>query len=549
MEKFFRSPCRISFFDKERLIKTKQNEVKKMYRRMTALFAAVCVLLGALLWRTMEVGASQSAQALRQGHTRTLTVGTSRGVIYDRKLRPLAPSDERLLAAAAPCKAALETLTAAFGKDEALRMLESGAPALGETQTEIDTPFVRTFAVPVRYGAHALAAHLIGTVDGEGRGTSGIERAFDEVLAAHSGSLAVRFPVDAAGRVLPGEGKEIVDRNFRAKGGVALTIDADLQRITEQALAASGIQSGCIVMADVNTGEVLALASVPGFDRGAPETALQSARSPFSDKALGAYSVGSVFKPLLAAFALEQGVSPRFSYTCTGTCRIGDTRFPCFGGKAHGRQTLRQALENSCNTYFIRLMQEIDATAFRSFCESLGFGAPLPLCDGLAADGGKLPDTRDLLLPGERANLAFGQGKLLASPLQMLSVYQTLATGKQIPLTVLRGPVDANGVLQPEVPFAGVRRLSDKTTQSLRKLLAASAKAVGAPQGAGKTGTAQSGIFENGKEVCRTWFAGFFPAKAPKYAVVILNENGVSGAKDCAPVFQRIQQALGQTAG
>ena len=124
--------------------------------------------------------------------------------------------------------------------------------------------------------------------------------------------------------------------------------------------------------------------------------------------------------------------------------------------------------------------------------------------------------------------------------MQLLSVYQLLATGVQIPPTVLCGTVDAGAALHRETPFAGVRRLSDKTVQRMRKLLAASSAAAGAPSGAGKTGTAQSGIYADGKEVCRTWFVGFFPANAPKYAVVILNENGVSGAADCAPVFEWI---------
>ena len=536
MEKIFAAACRISFFDKERLT----FEVKGMMKRSVALFAAVCVLLGAMLWRTMQVGTTLGMQAMLQGHTRTLTVGESRGVIYDRNLQPLAPSDSRLMAAAAPCEAAKETLVSLFGVNTAQRLMQKGAPFVGETKQEEQTDFVRTFTVPVRYGENALASHLIGRINAAGQGVSGIERAFDTVLSSFSGALSVRFPVDANGRVLPGEAKEIVDNGFCSPGGVALTIDSELQRLTEHALKTSRIKSGCAVMMDVNTGEILAMASVPEVDRTAPETALNSELTPFANKALGAYSVGSIFKPLLAAFALEQGVSPRFSYRCTGACNVGGIRFSCYGGKAHGKQTMRQALENSCNTYFIKLMEEIDAAAFLSFCRSLGFSSPLSLCKGLSCAAGSLPEQSDLLLPGERANFAFGQGKLLASPVQLLSVYQLLATGVQIPPTVLCGTVDAGSALHRETPFAGVRRLSDKTVQRMRKLLAASSAAAGAPSGAGKTGTAQSGIYVAGKEICRTWFVGFFPANAPKYAVVILNENGVSGAADCAPVFEWI---------
>ncbi|MBQ7598066.1 MAG: penicillin-binding protein 2 [Clostridia bacterium] len=510
-----------------------------MEKRIIALFSAVCILLGALLWRTMDVGQKQETQVLQRTNTRVLTVGTSRGVIYDRNLQPLAPSDERLIAAAAPCEAAMQTMTALFGKDAAKQMLLRGAPCLAKAAQQVETPFVRTFSVPVRRGDSALAAHLIGTLDGENHGSGGIEKAFDALLRRYSGSLSVRFSVDAAGRVLPGEAKEILDANFNSKGGVALTIDSEMQRVTEAALQNSRIQSGCAVIMDVQTGEIRAMASVPSFDTEAANPSL----SPFTNKALGAYSVGSVFKPLLAAFALEHGVKRSFSYTCTGTCQIGETQFQCFGKKAHGKQTMKEALENSCNTYFIRLMQKIDETAFLSFCETLGFSRPLPLCDGLFCSKGSLPAARDLLLPGERANFAFGQGRLLASPVQLLSVYQLLATGLQTPPTVLCGTVDEHGALQRETPFAPVRRLKETTVRQMQALLAASAKAAGTV-GAGKTGTAQSGIFADEKEVCRTWFAGFFPAKMPRYAVVILNENGVSGAADCAPVFGEICRAL-----
>ena len=500
-----------------------------MFKRTISLYAAVCVMFGGLLWRTMELSTTQSAQALQQSHTRTLTVGTSRGVIYDRWLTPLAPVGERLLAAIAPCDAAKETLAAEFGTDAATKMLQSGTPCLSEAQQQLDSAFARTFPVPVRQNEGSLASQLLGKLDGNGQGISGIERAFDETLSAAAGSLSVRFFVDATGRVLPGEGKEILDRNYQSCAGIALTVDADVQRIAETALGKSCIRSGCVLIMDIATGEMLAVANTEGSE---------------VNRALQAYSVGSVFKPLLAAFALEQGVSKKFTYTCTGECRIGDTRFPCYGKKAHGKQHMKQALENSCNTYFINLMQEIDASRFLSFCRSLGFGQGIPLCDGLTCSGGSLPNERDLLLAGERANLAFGQGKLLASPVQILSVYQMLATGLQTPPTVLRGTVDANGALTSRPPFAPVRRLSEKTVRTMCALLTASGKAVGATAGAGKTGTAQSGIIEGGKEVCRTWFAGFFPSKEPQYAVVVLNENGVSGAADCAPVFRAICEAL-----
>lgn len=507
------------------------------FRSFYALIAVLfCLLL--LCVHTARLTQRFASAAASQRHTRILTVGTTRGKIYARDASLLVDRTSRLLAAAAPCGETQALLTRTLGEAGAKEALQSRAPVLLETRVPQNGSAVRTFSVPQRYARGDLAVHLVGSLDAQGNGATGIERVFDALLRQQGGSLAVRFQVNANGQVLAGLKKEILDRSFSIPAGVMLTIDPEKQQIVEEALRQSNIQSGCAALLDTGTGDLLALASVPAFDRTRPTADAEDAA--YLNKALLSYAPGSVMKPLLAAFALEQGVSPQTRFTCSGRIRVGDTVFRCYGGRAHGRQTMGEALRHSCNVWFIRLLQTLDADAYLAFCRLLGLGQPATLCRGLQSEAGVLPPLSVLASPGQRALLAFGQGQLLVSPLQMLRAYHVLATGCLVQPSVLRGTVNGRGLLTLAAKAHTVRVLKERTVRSLRRLLALW-KADSLPVLlAGKTGTAQSGVFQDGKEVCRTWFCGFFPAGNPHYVLVLLSEDGTTGSADCAPVAKEI---------
>lgn len=138
--------------------------------------------------------------------------------------------------------------------------------------------------------------------------------------------------------------------------------------------------------------------------------------------------VGSVFKPVVAAAALEAGESG-FVYTCPGWCAVDGRIFRCAGGIPHGEVDLAGALEKSCNGYFIRLGQALGADAVRAMAEQLGFGQAIPLTDALHTAAGVLPEREALASSGAYANFCFGQGELLASPLQVAAMMNTIACG------------------------------------------------------------------------------------------------------------------------
>lgn len=511
----------------------------------------ICFCFMALLLKIVDINKENYSSVTRNQSTKTLTVGEKRGTIYDRNYVPLTNSEKRLIAAVTPTVQSAEYLKPYFSGEELTERINGGYPFLCTVSEEIINDHIYTFSVPVRYGETALAPHIIGYLDSEGKGISGIEKAYNQYLTENSGRLTVSFRVDAVGRVLAGLDKTVTDSNFSSGAGVVLALDSSVQIIAESALRESRIESGAVLVMRVGTGELLAVASVPEFHPERVGESLGKDNSPLVNKAFCAYSVGSVFKGVVAAFALEEGISPDEIYACTGEITVGDTTFRCFNGKAHGETDMTSALENSCNTYFINLSQRLSAEKLLSLCKRLGLGMSDTLAPSMVTSSGILPKAESFKLKGNFANFSFGQGDFSATPLQLASVYHALATGDRVAPVLVRGLTNYEGLMTQTGRTQTEKIFSESTVKQMRKMLSSVVSDGLADKAkselvslAGKTGTAQSGIYENGKEVCRTWFTGFFPAHNPSYIVVVLNEDGEGGNVDCAPVFKKICEGI-----
>lgn len=517
-------------------------------KRILSLYMLFTACFMAILGRIAYINFSSYSDAANSNSGRTVVIGTTRGKIYDRNRQLLVDTTSRLVAAVTPVAASAKYLTDIFSSSNLNEKIENGYPFVATVTKEIDNELIKTFDVPVRYSQNDVAAHLVGYVDSAGRGVSGIEKAFDKELSGYGGKLSVTFEVDALGRVLAGMDKTVKSENYNSTGGVMLTLDKRVQQLTEEALAQSNIESGCAVVMHIDSGDIYALASVPSFDRNNVEESLEAENSPLVNKALSSYSAGSVFKSLVAAFALENGISEDFSHTCTGGLEVGNLRFNCYGHTAHGKVNMASALQVSCNTYFIKLMEVLDSERFLAFCRELGFGESIRLWEGIESEAGLLPDEKTLASEAGRANFAFGQGDLLVTPLHMLKAYHVLAMGTLAQPRLIYGFCDGKGKLTREGEKIPHRVLSNETVTKMRQFLfevtdegiATNAKS-DLMKLAGKTGTAQSGVYnENGEEIYRTWFVGFYPANNPHYIVAVLNEDGTGGNTDCAPVFKNI---------
>lgn len=519
-----------------------------MLRRALSLYIFIIFSFMALLGRIVWIQRSDYSKVSQSRGSRTIIVGEKRGTIYDRNFAPLTDSEKKLLAVVTPCAGAYEHLRSEVDSELIREKIEDGFPFICQVNNEINNEFIRTFSVSTRYSAEDTALHIIGYCSSDGReGITGIEKSFNAYLKENRGRLTVTFDVDAVGRALAGIRKTVNDNNYSGKAGVVLTLDKNVQTITEKALKNSKIKSGCALVMHAHTGEILAMASVPVYDRNDIASSLQKENSPLVNKALTAYSVGSVFKAMVAAAALESGIDSEVTYDCTGEITIGDRSFSCYNNKAHGEVNMSSALENSCNTYFIDLIMKTDTDLLLKLIRQIGFGEKDTLAPSIIGAKGSLPTENELKIKGNLANFAFGQGSLTATPLQIAKAYHVIATGNYIKPELVMGFTNTMGLMTKEPSSAPIKLLSDETVISLRQMLLSVTEKGLADKAhsnlvalAGKTGTAQSGIYKDGKEILRTWFAGFFPANNPHYIVVVLNEDGIGGNTDCAPIFKEI---------
>lgn len=137
--------------------------------------------------------------------------------------------------------------------------------------------------------------------------------------------------------------------------------------------------------------------------------------SPLLNRTLSAYAVGSVFKPVVAAAALEAGEGD-FVRDCPGYDSRNGQVYRCAGSVPHGLVGLGGALEKSCNGYFIELGRRLGPERVRQMAAALGFGKGQDIAAGLRASAGVLPEAETLENEGQFANFCFGQGELLATP-------------------------------------------------------------------------------------------------------------------------------------
>ena len=480
----------------------------------------------------------------------TIEVSQAQGMIYDRNMIPLVGTEYEYKAVAVPQLIDKETTALyAVNRDEFNTLYDEGTPFVFECQSYTkESAGLTVFRLPVRYSENQLAQHVIGYTSQEG-GVDGIEYAYDRILRGDYGSSSVTYMVDGFGRVLAGEGKKAVI-NTSAGSGVVLTLDSEIQKICEE--AGKFINKGAIITADVVTGDILAMASFPSYSVYDIESALEDDRSPMINRALYSYSVGSVFKLVTACEGINQGYG-EYVYNCTGAVNLMGQNFNCHKLDGHEQQDMKSAIVNSCNTYFINLSSNFDVESLRSLCFNLGFGREMHLCAGMTASAGVLPSVDELMIPAELANFSFGQGKLTASPLQILQLTCAIANEGTMPiLRLIKGMTDdgkrAVGEKTSQYAYAIERetalKLQEMMTAAVEDNDESNAKPELTTAGA-KTSTAQTGQFDDDKEeILNAWVTGFFPTDNPKYAVTVLIEDGGFGNDSAAPVFREIADEI-----
>ncbi|WP_432649756.1 peptidoglycan D,D-transpeptidase FtsI family protein [Huintestinicola sp.] len=503
-----------------------------------------------LLWRLMVININSDVyMKYDMSAPREVTVVSAYGEIFDRNGRRLVNRSEEYIAVINPETADKNEL---LGHITDLEKYESCIDGDALFLCGVDTTELKSVTViPVseRYGDDCLCAHIIGYTS-DGHGVCGLEQAYDSVLREPKSSVTLSYSVDARGDLLEGDG---IDMRWVTsfKTGICTSIDYAIQRAAEDAM--KDVDRGAAIVMDISTGELCAVVSKPSFDPSHPEASLNSQDSPFINRAFSAYSVGSIFKLVTAGAALEYDISEEYAYDCTGSITVRQDEFGChrFGG--HGRMDMRTAMVESCNPYFICLGQDLPAEYFHDFAAGLGFGEGKYFAPGITSAKGNLPSIGDLLVPEEKANFSFGQGKLTATPLQITMLTAAIANGGECPSPVLiNGVTDRRSDKAVSAEIKTFTRVMKKSTADKLKDFMIStmykANSAAIPEfttGGGKTSTAQTWTYdEYGNEKLNCWFTGFFPADEPRYAVTVMIEEGVSGNITCGPVFKSIADAV-----
>ena len=441
-----------------------------------------------------------------------------RGDIVDRDGHPLARTIDAWTIAIHPGKIIGDKLTIARElarllpeRDEAtyFAMMKSGkpffylrrraSPELVEAVNALGEPGLAIDREPDRlYPQTSLAAHVIGYTDVDGRGVAGMERAFDKQLS------------DPATRGQP----------------LTLSISSRIQQALEHELldamtTYSAIGAAGIVM-DINTGEVLAMTSLPQLNPNAAGAGSPEAR--FNRATSGVYELGSTFKPFTVAMAMDFGIIRSFGkmYGCPDELHV-------YGHVIHdthpyGRMcSVAEIMKDSSNIGTAQIADQLGAARQKAFLDKMGF---------LSRVGVELKERGRTLTPGSRwgpfetMTVGFGHG-IAVTPLHLASGYATLFNGGIYrPATLLR--------VGPGHPAAKGRRVfTEDTSYKMRSLLRlvvtqGTGKRADAPgyRVGGKTGTAEKlsgGRYTSAAVV--TSFAGVFPMDEPRYVMVMMLDD------------------------
>ncbi len=363
-------------------------------------------------------------------------------------------------------------------------------------------------------------------------GISGLEKIYEDVLRAKSGER-LGLLVDERNRFIKGEGYFILeDEKEQAAGSVSLTVDLELQRVAENALNGS---HGAVVVLDVENGDILALASAPGYDP--YYITLPKENDAYVNKPLQTYPPASLFKILLAAAALEEGVvAMEDTFFCPGYYgMIGGKTIACWKEGGHGILTFGDALAQSCNTAFLSLGFALGGETIASYFDRWELGAEQII-------GYPLEDKKNLdfnaAVDGDIANVVLGEKGVLITPVNLAKMINVIASGGMLVMPRLVTEV-RSGETRKEFPASYPARIIKESTAATVKEMMTRTFQTGTAQNlqmqslgiAGKTGTS---------ETANVWFGGFLPAENPRYSIVVLVEGGGSGVGDAGPIFKKI---------
>lgn len=405
-------------------------------------------------------------------------------------------------------------------------------------------------------------------------GKNGIERTQDLLLRGKAG--ARRAEVNVRGRVI----REISRDDGERGAELTLTLDADLQAY---AMERMGDSSGAVVVMDVRTGDVIVLASMPGYDPnpfvgGIGHAAWRSLNDnplrPLNNKAVaGSYAPGSTFKMLVALAGLDSGVvSPQHTVFCNGRMPLGDHVFHCWKRGGHGAVYMTRAIKESCDVYFYDIARRMGVDRIAEVARKFGAGAAPEIALPYVRPG-VMPDRAWHLAKygygwpqGQTLNASIGQGYVEMTPLQMALMTAALANGGYGVTPRLVKAVNGEETKIQPLQDLGFRRIHIEAMQRAMDSVCNEQRGTGynsriklaGYEMAGKTGTAQVRRITAAERARRVraneelprhlrdhaLFVAYAPRHAPQYACSVIVEHGGGGSTVAAPIARDLLTRL-----
>ena len=394
-------------------------------------------------------------------------------------------------------------------------------------------------------------------------GKTSLEKFFNQDLVGAHGSKEIE--VNSSGKTI----REISRKPSKKGKKIKITIDERLQRFTVNEL--DNHKAGSIVVIEINTGEILSMASTPSFD---PNSIIQKPNteywnslinnnlSPLTNRSIqGLYSPGSTFKMIVALAALSENIiNTESNNFCEGKIDFGDSVYHCWKTKGHGLMNIESALKESCDVFFYELAKKVGINKIAAMAHKFGLGQLYNIGFDTEKKGiipskkWKKETLKKKWYGGETLNAAIGQGYVLTNPMQLAIMTARIASkGKKIEPTILSNKVKE---------FEKIKDIS----RYLKIIDKALFKVVNDYKGtafrsksneylfSGKTGTSQVkriSLLERESDDFRKkeieWknkdhalFVGYMPSDKPKYAISVVIEHGGSGAATAAPIAKKI---------
>lgn len=567
--------------------------VKSSKTRLKVALAVAVILVTAL---TIRLGYLQiyKGDDLRKGAleqwTKSIDIKPKRGIIYDRKGSRLAVSVNAFTVWAYPADIKNPEQTA-LKIGEILDMdvdLVYEKITKNQSSEKIKQWITREEANILRqerlsgisviddnkryYPNGNFAAHVLGFTNIDNVGLTGLERIYDDYLSGVPGKWLKM--TDAANRQLPYDGEKIHEPTDGTS--LVLTIDETIQhfaeRAAEQALLDTKAKNVSIIIMEPKTGDIISMVSKPDFDLNNPREPLDEdlkvewANLPASEltnkwndlwrnfNINDIYEPGSTFKLITAAAALEENTtSLNHHYYCNGFYReIRGVQLKCARWyNPHGSQTLREAMNNSCNIAFINIGKQLGKEKFYDYIKAFGFGQRTDV-DLLGEERGIIPSSTDVIKEVHLATMSYGHGVAI-TPIQLASAVSAMSNGGNLmkPRLVKELIDTENNIVttfQPEVKKQVISKETSDTLLSMMETVVAEgsgsrAKVPGYRVG-GKTGTALKiidGRYAQGKYIAS--FIGVAPIDNPQFVILVNVDEPTGiyyGGTVAAPVAQTI---------